>query len=169
MKNLIRLIVIIAAIGATPERLTLEEFSYLYKGGLYNLKDLGEYARDYKRELTPVGWGLLGHRWIPFAGGMYFDGSSSGELTMITKLSVAGGTGTVESMRFIADITTNFTPLPIPVWPAEDPNQPPEDIVELTEPADPNDLILQAEIILAKDPNNPSLIGLVELLKAERR
>ncbi len=173
MKNLIRWITIIAAIGATPERLTLQQFCSLYADGLYKLPDFGKFAKDWKRQTTSIGWGILDHRaWIPmyvsrtFVGGVYYDGTSSGTITTTTNFRVEDGICRPLKIRTESDIETKFVEYPMPIWP--DPTEP-NDIIVSSEPFDPNALILQAEELLDKDPNDPGLRTIVELLKTERR
>ena len=168
MKNLIRLITIIAAIGVPSQRLTLPQVCELYQSGLYDLHDFSAWAEDYQRDGLPFAWGLLdSSAWIPFPAQSYFDGKSSGTINITTEFSVTDGLCLVESRRIQTDLLTTFTPRPIPIWPVEDPNQPPEDIVELTEPADPNALLAIIDGRIKQDPNDPGLKLLRNLVEDE--
>ncbi len=165
MKNLIRLIAIIAAIG-TPDRLTLQEMSALYKAGLYPLSKFGERAASWKRTITPISWGRQDPRsWIPFPGWVDFDGGSSGYIKVTTWFDVEDRKCDVKWRRIESDLKVKFTSQPPLIWP--DPNQPPEDIVELAEPMDPNTLLSIIDGRIKQDPNDPGLPLLRNLLTGE--
>ncbi len=164
--KLVRLIVIIAAISVTSERLTLQEVCTLYNAGLYDMHKFGKWAANYKRSTLPIGWGLLDHQaWIPFESGVFFNGRSSGTIRITIEIGVKDGVCKVKSRRIKSDLTTDFTPQPILKWP--DPNEPNAIIVSPGSPDDPNSLIVPTETVTANDPNDPALLKLVELLAGD--
>lgn len=165
--KLIRLIVIIVSIGVASERLTLQEVCTLYNAGLYDMHKFGEWAANYKRTTSPIGWGLLDHQaWIPFVSGtVYFNGRSSGTIRITTEIGVKDGVCKVKSRRIKSDLTTDFMPQPILKWP--DLNEPNDIIVSPVIPGDPNAIILQIEELIITDPNSAGMWrGLLELVKS---
>ena len=171
----LKLIVLIAAIGATPERLTLPEVCELYQSGLYDLHDFGEWAADYKRTTVPIGWlRLNGKDLIPFASKAYWDGSTTRTVTVTTKINVLNGIGQVKSRQVESDLTTEFTPQPILKWPVIEPIgiDDPNDFITLQAPiypVDPNAVISQLETLLVTDPNSAGIWnGFLDLLKGEQ-
>ena len=171
----LKLIVLIAAIGATPERLTLPEVCELYQSGLYDLHDFGEWAADYKRTTVPIGWlRLNGKDLIPFASKVYWDGSTTGTVTETRRINVANGIGQLEWEKVDIHIITTYTPQPVLRWPDIEPDgiDDPNDFITLSPPiypADPNAVISQLETLLVTDPNSAGIWnGFLELLKGEQ-
>ncbi len=153
-------ILMIVVIGVTP-RLTLQQMSALWKVGLYKMPDFGKDAAHWGESTTPISRGLLNRGLlVPFAVHWYFDGSSWGDVEVITRFKIRDGKLQPKSQQVISDVTTTSTPQPIPLkWPV---------VVEpVVEPVDPNVLLLQAKTISEKDPNDFAILKLVELLKNE--
>ncbi len=160
MKNLIRLIVMIAAIGAGPKRLTLPEFCALYPR-FRNLNDFAIWAKDCKRLTTPI----RGCPWMPFPGGIYLDKNSNGNGEVSAKFKVVNGLCFLESQGLKLNLTMDYSPKAgkwVSGWyraadPKAVPLKWPDAIIE---PVDPNTLTVIIDGLLERDPNDVALQAL---------
>ncbi len=165
MKNLIRLIVCISAIGAPEPFLKKVADMWLING--YNLNDYAIAAANYTGEEGEPVWVYFSGEWVyrGLSDRYYFSkGQATRTIDVHTKTVLRDGVWFVEAQIIDTHTEIKFLP-PDQVAPIVVPD--PNDIIVRPEPFDPNTLLSIIDGRIEQDPNDPSLQILRNLLTGE--